>query len=108
MPRRTRNFDERAYAKEYYKNYYITHKDKLLEQRRRNNTKINFLTRYGMTITDEQYDLYSTYKALYNDMIRYILKDEYTKFVKKYKQPIIDTLDANFTKYMLLHIKKIE
>jgi len=104
MPR-TRVFNAEAYAKTYYQEYYQKNKSKLNAQRHKNATKKRFKEIFNLDITDEQYELYHTYKALYDDLIKMLQRENYPLFVKKYNSSIRDLLDSNFVEFLKTSIK---
>lgn len=107
MPRKTRIFNTEEYAKAYYKEYYQKNKDKMNIQRARNYTKNRFKKSFNVELSDEQYELYKTYKTLYDDLIRLLEQDNYESFIKRYDIDIRNLLDKTFVDYLKENVKSI-
>ena len=105
MPKKTRTFNAEEYAKAYYKEYYQKNKDKMNQQRNKNHTKNRFKKSFNIELSDEQYDLYKTYKNLYDDLIKHIQKDKYELFVKQYNNDIRNLLDKTFIDFLKENVK---
>ncbi len=107
MPRKTRTFNTEEYAKAYYKEYYQKNKDKMNLQRHKNYTKKRFKDSFNLELSDEHYDLYKTYRTLYDDLIRLLQKENYELFVKRYNVDIRNLLDKTFVDYLKENVKSI-
>ena len=107
MPRKTRTFNTEEYAKAYYKEYYQKNKEKMNQQRNKNHIKNRFKKSFNLELSDEQYELYKTYRTLYDDLIRLLQKEKYELFVKRYNIDIRNLLDKTFVDYLKENVKSI-